>query len=324
MPPKNAGKHNADLKLIEEIHRNFLFRPGSIEACDGSIEIYDTLPLTIYQIGVTLVSYQGNQGTLCQRLFRRDLQQDCSNRIDEVIAELERRHQRAKSDRFGELAQKALLHFAQRAFLLDRSEACWRIGAGEPIPYDLLTGGDCLELMVEATKVMRGLIERHQKFVFVGHEPKDRMLFTIAQALRPMEYAIVSTLDDRLEDWLRQKRFTAETTPLAWDDEKIAATEWIPRVIREVASKVVIGLFRATPVAPAQMFFAHVDHADYAAHMVLADSVLQEHRGCPLLTDLARHVCDSVFSDSLAGITEAAYAAAGAPWRYVNQRNNRS
>ena len=60
--------------------------------------------------------------------------------------------------------------------------------------------------------------------------------------------------------------------------------------IKTVASKVVVGLFRATHFAPAQKFYAHVDHADLAAHIVLADSMMQEHRGFPLLADMARRV----------------------------------
>src|SRR5439155_13308177 len=134
------------------------------------------------------------------------------------------------------------------------------------------------------TRVLRGLIEGHRKFVFVASEPRERMLLTIGQALRPLEYAIVGTLDCWLRDWLEQRRFAADTsTPLDWDGEALAPAEWIPRFIDRVASQVVVGLYRATRLAPAQLFYAHVDHADVAAHIVLADSVLQEHRGFPLL-----------------------------------------
>jgi hypothetical protein len=223
----------------------------------------------------------------------------------------------------GEMVQKALLDYAERAVLVEHSDACWRMGHGNPITYELLTGGDCLELMVAATEVLRELIEGKQKFVFVGHEPKDRWLLTIAHALLPMEFAIVRTLDEQLEHWLHQSRYAVSPRKLMWGNEETWSSEWIPRVIRELASKVVVGLFRASRVAPAQMFFAHVDHADFAAHMVLADSVLQEHRGCPLLIDLARNTCASVFGDSLEEITAAAYAAAGAPWRFVNHRSAR-
>ncbi len=51
--------------------------------------------------------------------------------------------------------------------------------------------------------------------------------------------------------------------------------------------------------------------------------MFQEERGFPLLIDLAHHVCDSVFGGSLHHLTETAYAAAGAPWRYFSERTTR-
>jgi hypothetical protein len=321
--PPNAGKHRADQKLIEKIHAELLFR-GGMEACDGAVQVHDTLPLTIFQMGVTLVSYQGDQGSWSQRLFRRELKQSGAHRVDEVMAMLERRSPlNEKREGVGELVRKALLDFAERAILLRRGRAPWRMGHGNPVTYELLTGGGNLELMVEATNVVRKLVERHQKFVFVAQEPGDSMLLTVGHALQPLEYAIVSTLDERLEHWLHQKRFTAPVGfGLTWDGQPIAATEWIPRFIRQVASRIVVGLFRATRVAPAQVFYAHVDHAEYAAHMVLADAVLQEHRGFPMLLDMARQVCGSVFANSLAGLAQQAYAAAGVPWRYGGGGSN--
>jgi hypothetical protein len=326
--PKNAGKHEAKLDAIEAIHGGLLFN-GGIEACDGAIQIHDTLPLTIYQIGVSLVSYRGDQGTWCQRLFRRDLRQQGSDPVDEAIQILERRARRSAlptaNDMFGELVQKAILDYSERAILLRRSQATWRMGHGNPVTYELMTGGGNLELMVEATRVLRELIEGHQKFVFVGREPRDRMLLTIGEALRPLEFAIVSTLDERLEDWIHQRRFAVDvSTELSWDHEFLTAAEWIPRFIKRVASQVVVGLFRATRLAPAQVFYAHADHADLAGHIALADSVLQEHKGFPLLADMANHLCDSIFGNSLDGLAETAYAAAGVPWRYFSRRSNRN
>jgi hypothetical protein len=315
--PKNAGVHSADQKVIEKIHSDLLFR-GGMEVCDATIEVHETLPLTIYQMGVTLVSYQGDQGAWGQRLFQHDLRKGCANPVDEAIAILERRsHRNGSHDTFGELARKTILAYAERAILHRESKAPWVMGVGNPVPYELLTGGNNLELMVAATTVIRELVEQRQKFVFVARDPRDYLLLTIAQALRPLEFAIVKTLDEDLEDWLHQRRFAASTSPgLTWDDEVITPAEWIPRFTKRVASKIVVGLFRASEMAPAQIFYAHEDHADFAAHMVLADSVLQEHRGVPMLTDIARHVCVTVFGDSLAALAASAYAAAGVPWRY--------
>src|SRR5205823_5904095 len=108
-----------------------------------------------------------------------------------------------------------------------------------------------------------------------------------------------------------------------WDDEPIKPTQWIPRFIEDVASQVIVGVYRASLEAPAHLFYAHRDHAHYAAHLVLADSRMQPQRGFPLLIDLADHVCKSVFAGSLNYLTEAAYAAAGVPFRYVSERASR-
>ena len=332
MDPASApgcGVFAANMDVLRLIHRGLLFN-GGVEACDGTVQVHDTLPLTIYQIGVSLVSYAGDQGTWQQRLFRRDLRQQGQVDFNQVFELLRRRDQRAAlnhgtpSDQLGELARKAVMDYAERAILLRRSEAVWRMGHGNPITYELLTGADVLELMVAATSMMRELIEGYRKFVFVASEPRELLLLTIGQALPPLHYAIVSNLGERLEGWFQQRRFTMESAgDLLWDGEPLAPSEWIPRFIERVASQVVVGLYRASVLAPAQLFYAHRDHAHFAAHIVLADSMFQEERGFPLLIDLAHHVCDSVFGGSLHHLTETAYAAAGAPWRYFSERTTR-
>ena len=85
----------------------------------------------------------------------------------------------------------------------------------------------------------------------------------------------------------------------------------------------VIGLYRATPVAPAHLFYAHADHVHTAAHIALADSMFEEHSGFPLLIRLADHVCTTVFGSSLKYLTETAYARASVPWRYTTERTTR-
>jgi hypothetical protein len=325
--PRNAGKHEAKPEHLLALQQGLLFN-GGVEACDGTIQTHDTLALTIYQIGVSMVSYRGDQGSWGQRLFRRDLRQKGAG-VDEWIEFLERRAKRDSStrppgqDHLGELVQKALLDYAERAILLRRSQARWRMGHGNPITYELLTGGGNLDLMVQATQVLRELVEKHQKFVFIASEPRDRLFMTIGQALRPLEYAIVDTLDSRLSNWLHQERFKVGVSArLTWDQETLTPAEWIPRFIERVASKIVVGLFRATLFAPAQLFYAHVDHSETAAHIALADSMLKE-QGTPLLLQMANHVCDSVFGDSLEALAESAYVAAGAERRYWSGRTYR-
>ena len=329
LAPKGGGVFAARRDLLARIHSGLLFA-GAVEACDGTVEVHDTLPLTIYQVGVSLVSYRGNQGTWHQRLFRRDLQRRDGDPVVEAEEVLRRRARRAAlnrptpQDTLGEMARHAIMTYAERALLLRHSRAVWLMGHGNPVPYELLTGGGCLELMIAGTRVLRELVEKKQKFVFVASEPRERLLLTIGQALPPMHYAIVSTLQDRLTQWVRQSRFTVDTERrLDWDGEPLRPEQWIPRFIERVGGQVVIGVFRAGRMAPAQVFYAHIDHSALAAHIALADSMLQEQRGFPLLIDLAHHVCKGVFGGTLRALTGTAYAAAGVPWRYDSERTTR-
>jgi hypothetical protein len=328
--PKGAGVYPLDRAYLERVHWGLLFNGGT-EAADGTLLSHDSLPLTIFQIGVSLVSYQGHQGTWSHRLFRRDLRVSGGDPTQEAIKLLERREIRdalnhpGRRDALSRLARLGIMSYAERAILLRCSKAAWRMGHGNPAPFELVTGSGSLDLMVESTRLIRELIEQHQKFVFVASEPRDRFLLTVGQALRPLEYAIVRSLRDviywTVEHGVRRGRTTADTT---WDGQRLTPEQWLLRFRDEVTSQVVVGVYRATRMAPPQVFYAHQDHADIAAHIAIADSVLQEHRGFPLLIDLADNVCRGVFGrDTLEGPVTTAYADARAPFRYLSERQTR-
>jgi len=226
-------------------------------------------------------------------------------------------------DELSELLQRGLLAYAERAVLATRAKAPWRLGHGSPAPLELI-GAKFTDLVIESIKVIRRLID-HRRFVFVASEPSDRALLTIGQGLYPLEYAIVGTLPERiaayLDHWTPTHRPTVDA---AWDGEVLPPEEWVRRFRDVVAPQVVYGLYRATLLAPPQLFYAHVDHAHVAARIAIADSVLLEERGFPLLIDLADRVCKSVYAGgSLKEMAEAAYAATEAPFRYQSERATR-
>ena len=148
---------------------------------------------------------------------------------------------------------------------------------------------------------------------------------TIGQALHPLEYAIVQTLEDRIAHAVDMVQFgDSGRADLRWDGELLTPQDWLARFRDQVAPRVVVGVYRASPVAPPQVFYAHADHADIAARIVVADSVLQQERGFPLLIDLADRVCGSIYGGGcLQDLTSAAYAASGVPWRYLSERATR-
>jgi len=317
--PACAGVFRTTVEQVETVHSQLLFN-GGVEACDGTIAAHDTLPVTITQIGVSLVSYSGDQGSWGQRLFRRDLRAAGASAIEETLEILERRRTRgavdqpSKRDQLSDLARRGIMAFAERAVLLRKSTAVFRMGHGNPLAYELVTGSGSPQLCEMSCSILRDLVS-FGKFVYIPSGPKERELLTIGGALQPLEYAIVDSLKDKLER-VAQGHYRGEH----WTGAKKA----VDQLVAEAGDKVVIGVYRASSYAPPQVFYAHADHAHEAALVAIADSVLQEHRGFPMLIDLADKVCGMMFGGStFAASTQLAYADAGEPYRYLAERSTR-
>ena len=125
---------------------NVLFN-GNVEACDGTRIVVETLPVTVMQIGICLTSYQGtgDGGTIGHRLFRHDVMRRNGDATDEVRDFLARRANRRSREaarrEFGEDGQcvdisdmlcRAIMIYAERAMLLERSDRPWEIRAWRP------------------------------------------------------------------------------------------------------------------------------------------------------------------------------------------------
>lgn len=320
--PPNAGVYRVPVERLEEIHRKLLFN-GAVEACDGTVVSHDTLPITITQIGVCLVSYRGDQGSWVHRIFRRDLRSSSvKDPVRETYELLEARRRRGavghtiQRDRLSNLARRGIMAYAERAVLLDRSNGEWLMGHGSPTPYELITGSGIPELLRASLALMKRFINDHKRFIFVPSSTSARELMTIGNSLKPAEYAIIDTNQDNLGRIAGGHYRGSE-----WGNLGAAVTSFV----EEHGPKIVVGMYRATEYAPAQMFYAHVEHAHEAALIAMADSILQEHRGFPLLIDLADGLCNTIFApDTFSTTTLLAYAAAGEPFRYLAERKTRA
>lgn len=318
--PPGAGVYQTTAEEVARVHRGLLFT-GNVEACDGTSVTHDTLPVTIHQIGVSLVAYHGDQGSWVHRVYRRDVRAGGVDPVGETLAVLERRQQRAgydmtsPSDTLSDLARRGIMTYAERAALLQKSTAPWRMGHGNPLAYELLTGSGMSELVEQSLDLLHDLVVGHRRFVFVPSAPKERAWLTIGNALRPLEYAIVDTLEDWMGRLVDQGHYRG-----AW-------TAVLPRLrqfLGEVGPQVVVGAYRTSRLAPAHLFYAHRDHAHSAAHIALADSMLQEHRGFPMLISLADTVCGVMFGgDAFDASVQLGYLQAGEPFRYFTERQTR-
>src|SRR5262249_54010046 len=136
---------------------------------------------------------------------------------------------------------------------------------------------------------------------------------------------IVGTLAHRIERYIDELSFAGRVTvDDTWEDQPLTPELWVHRFLDEVAPQVLVGVYRASPLAPPQMFYAHRQYAHTAARIALADSVLLADRGFPALIDLADRTCASVYAGgSLRDIANAAYARAGVGLRYGSERQNR-
>jgi hypothetical protein len=321
--PAQAGVYQARPADIDHALRNALFN-GCVEACDGTVAEHDTLVLTVTQLGVCLVSYQGEQLSLSQRLFRRDLRIDQSRDPQARVRELlERRMGRSAvdvqdpHDTLSELARRGIMGYAERAVLLEQSSAPWRLGHGSLAPYELLTGGGLVSggkmpLLDASAEMLRKLVLQHQQFIFVPSTISDRWLITVGDALRPLEYAVVESAQRRMSAVVENGHYAGPYN------------EFAQQLVADVGPNVVVGVFRAAQGAPAQAFFAHPEHVHEAAVIAMADSVLQEHRGFPMLIDIAHHVVNATMGhDGFKETVRSAYVDAGAPFRYAPERDTR-
>lgn len=318
--PAEAGKYEATVAELEKVQRGLLFN-GAVEACDGTSVVHDTIPLTITQIGVSLVSYNGQQGTWAHRMFRRDLRSKIADPVEEVLTVLERRERREaqglEGDSLSELARRGIMAYAERAILKDKSQAQWRMGHGSPAPYELLTGlwSSQRDRIRVSLDLIKWYVLEHKRFVFVPSAPRKRHLIMIGNALHPLEFAVISTLKPEIEKMIESGGYREESGVLPE----------MRKFRDEVAPQIVVGLYRASAMSPPYLFYAHKDYVQIAARIALADSVLQEHRGFPMLIDLADTVCSTTFGvDSFMSQVQTAYADAGQPYRYFAERETRS
>jgi hypothetical protein len=313
--------------------RNVIFN-GQVEACDGTRASVDTLPLKVTQIGICLTTYQGtgDGGSIGHRLYRHDIIRKNGNAEDDVLNFLTRRSGRKKrnalSDEFGDDGQpmsmsdmmcRALMTYAERAMLADRSQRIWRMGHGGPMPHEMIVGSGRKELAFASLEVLRRLLLGHQKFIFVPSEISDAAVVTIANALHPLQYAVIRNTKDIIQGYIEGTSYERPHY------KRVGLYDAVKDFQRDAGSKVVLCVYRASSLAPGRIFYAHEDHVHEAAQIVIADSALQETRGFPNLIDIADRTCRGMFEPGgLSAQVHAALARTGSPFRFLGERETRA
>ncbi|MDI3315944.1 MAG: hypothetical protein QJR12_17230 [Mycobacterium sp.] len=306
--PPLGGFWPVDLSELEKIHRGTLFA-GHVDACDSTVQVHESLALTIIQIGIALVGYHGDEGTWAHRLYRRDLQGSPVNAVELARQLLDLRDAHSPRgpddarDQLTELGRRGITSYAERAVLTRLSGADWRMGRGSPAPYELLTGAGAMDLVLPSLDVLEELLTDHRRFIFVpsrGH----RGLLTIGRALAPLEFAVIHKLRTYIEDMVNKGHLRGQRLRRAKE------------FVGNAGEAVAVGVFRASSQAPPYVFYgpAEEELCAQAASIALADAVIQEHRGYPMLLDMAKQFCTAAFGrEEFLGPIQAAYAARNEP-----------
>ncbi|WP_225411644.1 hypothetical protein [Stigmatella hybrida] len=310
-----AGVYPASEERLRTVFEALLF-PGRVEAVTSSVASHDSLPLGITQLGAAVVGYGGTSGTFSQRLFRKELSTRDADPVQAAMECMSERHERSgmgRRDNLSMLARRGLRDYAERAILLDKAQAEWRVGQGNPCSRELLSGSGYPRLLKASLKLLRRLIGEHKKFVFVPHAMEERGYLTLGHALQAGEYAIIRTLES-------DSAYFAERWSYPSEELRSEVLDFVRGYCRDI----LIGLFRSSANAPPCLFFAHREHVHVAAHIVMADSLIHPRRGFPMLLDVADSSCRGVFgTDSFQGLVQDAYTRAGGKYQYLNERYGR-
>jgi hypothetical protein len=317
--PKDAGVWRLAPAEVGQTHRDVLMN-GLVEGCDGNVHVVNTMTLQIVQIAVVGVSYNAEEESWAHRIFKRDIRvQPGADMVEETLKLLKRRSPdedgRDKPRRVTEMMRRGVMTFMERQVLADALRSPWRIGHGNPLAYELLTGAGSVELIRLSIPVLERLIA-HRKFVFVPSDTNEQHIKTIGDALDPLEYAIISDSIPYLTR-IARGHFRGEWAQTMERD--------LRTFINDVGPQIVVGTYRASPYAPAQVFYAHRDYAHEAARIAIADSVHLDHRGFPMLIEMADNMCRTYFgAQSVERPVLAAFGITDGPFRHLGERLTRT
>ena len=318
--PKEAGVFIMTESEVRQTQRDVLMN-GLAESVDGNVHVMTTMALQIVQIAVVAASYGCEESSWAHRIFKRDIRvQPGANMVEETLRLLHRRSPDQngpdKPRKVTEMMRRGVMTLMERQVLADALQAPWRIGHGNPLAYELLTGAGSADLIRLSVPVLRRVID-HRKFLYVSSDTSEQHFKTIGDALRPLEYAIIASAESYIDRIRTGGHFRGE-----WET---AMSRDLGPFLDDVQEQVVVGTYRATPFAPAQIFYAHRDYAHEAARIAIADSVHLDHRGFPMLIEIADSLCRGYFgAQTLERPTFAAFGNTDAPFRHLGERSTRA
>lgn len=301
--PDCAGVYQVKESDLTVARRKVLLS-GNLAAARGASVSHDSLAASLVSVGVSLTRYDGQLRSWRTIFLRRDCDMRSEDRVEQIRSILDNRARRSQfgpgatgGDGVSRLMRRAFQSAAERKALLEKTDAGWRMGYGVPTPYELLTGSGSMELINAVLPIFESLFLANKRWVFIPDSMNTMALGTLAAALEPGQLGIFVKAKPTLEAIVERGHY--EST----------ARRQVEAFTKRAGDEIVIGGFRATRFAPAQVFFAHADCAIHAGVVAMADAALQPHQGFPLLLELAGASAKvGLGIDAFKSMVESAYA----------------
>src|SRR5207248_2701134 len=136
---------------------------------------------------------------------RQELTISVDHPVERAMEALDQRRRPSASgsptqlQRLSAMARRGFVRYMERDVMLEECGG-WRIGYGSPAPLDLLTGMGSLDLIELSLDLLQRLLLGESRWVFVSASSPMEPLESLASALEPLEFAIVSRLHTELFD----------------------------------------------------------------------------------------------------------------------------
>jgi len=279
-----------------------LLRTGSLAASDGTIAPVPLLGGSKIQVGVVIVSNQGEVVDLVTRVFEAEITSSAGS-AREYFSEL--RSARGISN----LLSRAIMLYGERKLLIEH-DANWRLLHGELIPHELRTGAGRPNQNLRPTfDLARRYIDTEQ-FIAAAEASDDIDILNAAILLEPGEYIEISSMRETLRVFLDGDQTTGQRAANFNSSDRRAFT----RFSETVGPKVSVVLVKAGPKP--FLIECSANRVEESVAVFMADSLWTRGlptdgsdlpvRGFPFHIDLADQVARTLFKASdFRGFVEA-------------------
>lgn len=270
------------IKVAQELLTN-----GSLAAADGTLSPVPLLGGSKIQVGIVLVSNEGDIVDFVTRIFETELVNEASTAV-EFFDEI----REARS--FSNLVARAIMLLGEREHLINHP-ADWRLIHGELIPHELRTGaGNPRVNLPEAFAVTHRFVES-ERFIAVSESPeRDLDLLNAAIILEPGEYLEIRPLTNDLRRFLDGDSATGQAAA----NFTKADLSRFNRFVESIGDKIRVVLAKAG--SRPFLLQCHADRVEEAVAIFLTDSLWTRGldssgmelaiRGFPFHIDLADHI----------------------------------